>query len=111
MDEAFQVTRFINTAFGIIWILIHFAAAGLAFYRFRTTASGLLCGGAFLLYAFKAIAFRVYFSLIMPHVAAGPAYHQVPEVLSYLLGFVLTLLLIAGVALIPRSLRILSEKS
>jgi len=111
MHELFQVSRIIQIMFSVLWIFINVAAAGLAFYRFRTTASGLICGVVFLLFAFKGILFQIYMHLIIPAVAGGPAYYQIPEVISYLLAILLTLMLAVGIGFIPRSLRILSEKS
>lgn len=111
MDEPFQVTRLIQSAFTLLWILVYFASAGLAFFRFRTTASGLLCGGVFLLFAFKLILFKLFNYFILPAMSGGPDAGIVASFISYFLSFLFCLILAVGIGLIPRSLRILSEKT
>ena len=111
MDEPFQISRFFQSAFNVIWIFIYFAAAAMAFFCFRLTASGLVCGGVLILFGLKLILFKLFQAFIAPTLSGDPMIAYIPSFISYFLSFILALTLAVGIGFIPRSLRLLSEKS
>lgn len=103
MSEAL-IFNVIYLAYAILWTLIALAAAGTTFFRFRTTASGVLIGLPMLLLAFKSLLMLVLNRTFLGHGAIGYETHVIIQALSFFIGAMLFLVVGAGIALIPRSL-------
>jgi len=103
MSES-TVFSVIYAAYAILWTLIALAAAGTAFFRFRTTASGILIGIPLLLLAFKSLLMFVLNRTFLGHGAVGYETHVIIQAVSFFIGAMLFLVVGAGIALIPRSL-------
>lgn len=90
---------------GILWIVLEAGIAAAAFYRFRTTAAGILLGGAFGLMAVKGAAMHVLLRFVLQDVHYPDPKMVLIQSASLVLSLLLLLAVAVGIALIPRSLR------
>ncbi len=109
MERLPEVPTILSVLTSLLWIATWLALAVVAFVRFRSTPSGLLLGGAFLATALTNAASRVFYSWVVPRLAFSQTRYLVASGVQSVLYFALTLLAVAGIALIPRSLRALSR--
>ena len=92
-------------SYGIIgWVLIDLALAAAAFFRFRLTPSGWLLGLGWALMALNTVALRLLQMIERPLLQGMPNWMLFNSVFN-LVDLVLSLAIIVGLFLIPRSLR------
>jgi hypothetical protein len=103
-----EIRSIIDMVIGILWVLLQAGVAAAAFYRFRTSASGVLLGGAFALMAAKGAATQVLARVVFKGPGFDQAAYAVFWIVNGSLSFLLLVAAAVGVALIPLSLRRLS---
>ncbi len=104
-----DVPAYAWTIVSLAWVLVFLALAVVAFWRFRLTASGLLLGGGFLFSALLDLLSLLLSRLVL---AEGTSLEQsvIFSVVVTATFFILSLVSVAGVLLIPRSLRSLASR-
>lgn len=99
------------SALSRLWIILLFALAGVAFFRFRGTASGILIGMGFSLMGLKLVIYKILKHFMDTDIPNASDYRAMMFHLSFLIRILLILLIIVGIALIPKSLRALAKKT
>ncbi len=98
------ITTILHTLLSLAWILIMLAMAGLSFWRFRGSPSGLLLPAGFVAWGLKLLLF-VITGFVLPRMVQDVAsFYLWQSVASAALGAVVSLVIIAGIAMLPRSL-------
>lgn len=95
----------------LCWVLIDLAVAIFAFYRFRFTASGLLVGIAYIVLVLRTLAFSLAVPQLLTALQSDRGAFAINYVASAVIRSAAYVVIIAGVLLIPRSLRKLAEKT
>lgn len=88
----------------IVWVLLDLALAAAAFYRFRLTPSGWLLGLGWALTALNTVALRLLQMIERPLLQGTPNWMLSSGIFN-LVDLALSLAIIVGLFLIPRSLR------
>jgi hypothetical protein len=109
MERLPDVPAVLWTVSSVLWIATFVGLAAAAWLRFRNTASGLLLGASFFCTALVNAAGLIFHVLV----TARPPFDQTRTLIvsgvQSVLHFLLVLLAVAGIALIPRSLRKLAR--
>jgi hypothetical protein len=111
MHENFDIIRIIFSITSVIWIILYIVLAGISFFRFRATLSGLLLGITFSVIAVKIILVRILTSFIFPALDIVGEGMAVLHLVSYVISILLGIVIAAGIALIPRSLQKLAKQA
>ncbi len=110
MSAPLDIGFFVHLLLTLIFAGTMLALAGLALLRFRTSATGLLLSGAFLVWALQRVAV-VILGAFIPQLLDDPSGFLVAQALViHLLSLLELLALGAGIALLPRSLDRLSQR-
>jgi hypothetical protein len=104
-----DVPAWLHLATSVTWIALELALALAAFYRFRSTPSGLLLGGAFLLRALVAASTTLLYALVLREAAWDSTGRLLTTFGQSAASLLLSLAVAAGIALIPASLRRLNR--
>jgi hypothetical protein len=104
------VPAWLHVATSVTWIALELALALAAFYRFRSTPSGLLLGGAFLLWGLVTASTTLLYGLVFREAAWDSTGRLVTTFGHSAASIVLGLLIAVGIALIPTSLRRLNAR-
>ena len=103
------IDTILNILVALMWIVLDLAIAGVVFWRFRASATGLLVGIGHVLLVLKS-----FLSLFVFHVVFRVSYpdldvHAIVLVVLRSITFFCYLLIAVGIGFIPRSLRKLSR--
>ena len=93
-----------DTILFVLWVVVDLATAGVAFFRFRATLSGLLIGGAFGVIALKMVVVRVAQRTVLSGLSWEDPGRWGTSAASMALTALLVLIVAVGVLLVPRSL-------
>ena len=107
MGELRQAYDLVSTA---VWIVLPLIVAAGVFIRFRFTLSGLLIGGGFALTGLKTAVMIIVNRLVLSGVGYQETRRTMVILGSNVLGFLLLLVIAAGIFLIPSSLEQLSRR-
>jgi len=98
------------TCSSVLWVFIDLAIAGLALFRFRKTASGILLGLGHGGLALKVLFLGLLIPFLLNRVGVDYTFHFAVTILSQLIRITLYIVIAAGIAMIPRSLARLAQK-
>lgn len=105
MDSLFSLDMVIGNLIMLLWVLLFVIMAGLALLRLRMTMAGMLLAGGFALWAVKLLGLSIASPIVM-HFAMDPIPWLITQsVVSTVLGLLAMLLVAAGFAALPSSLR------
>ncbi len=105
MSPAFDIGTVINALLSLGWVVVLLIVAGVALLRLRTSAAGILLGGAFALWAIERLVVFIASTFIPPLLDDPSAYLAAQSLVIHLLTLVELLAIGAGIALIPRALK------
>ena len=97
------------TCSSFLWVLIDLAIAGLALWRFRKTASGILLGLGHGGLGLKTLFFSLLIPFVLNRLGVDYSIHFAVTMLSQLIRITLYLVIAAGIVTIPRSLNRLAQ--
>jgi ABC-type transport system involved in cytochrome c biogenesis permease component len=98
------------TCSSVLWFLIDLAIAGLALWRFRKTASGILLGLGHGGLSLKVLFLGLLIPFLMNRVGVDYSLHFAVNILSQLIRITLYIVVAAGIVMIPRSMARLAQK-
>ena len=104
MESLPEVPRLVWTATALLFAATSVAVGCVALVRFKTTLTGLLVGGVYLLSALLTSAMLVFNLFVTPHLEGFEIREAVYRIVG-LTHVLLSLLAAFGIALIPASLR------
>jgi len=111
MDSPFGTAQLLLMVIYLCWIFVDILVAVFAFYRFRSTASGLFMGFGYIVLVFRSLMFSLLAPMFLALAKAGPDAFAMSSLMSTVVRSCAYLAIFAGVIMIPRSLRKLSEKT
>ncbi len=109
MSAPFDIGTLISALLTLVWIVILLGSAGVALMRFRTTATGLLFGAVFGLWALERLVVLVTSTFVFGMLDDASLFMVIQTGALTLLTILEYLALGAGIALIPRSLEKLAR--
>jgi len=89
----------------LVWILLLFALAAVAFYRFRLTLAGWFMGAGFALLGLKAVVMNILNRWVLQGIPMNETSRIVQRGVSMGSELLLLTLVAVGIMLIPASLR------
>ncbi len=104
-----DVPTWINGVLSVTWLLLELATAAAALYRFRSTASGLLLGGAFLVMALVGATVTLLNLSLLREAAWDSAARMTVTFGQSAISLLVGIAIAVGIVLIPNSLRRLNE--
>ncbi len=111
MYDPFVIQDIISNGLMVLWILLDLILAGIVLYRFRLTASGFLLGAAHIAFVLKNFASLMVYGIVFRHIMPDMEIHLIVSVLFRLASIASCLVLAAGLAFVPRSLRKLGART
>ncbi len=109
MDSSYGIVGTLHSLVTVLWVIVELAAAGAIVFRFRKTPTTFLAGGGFALMALVRI-FLWIVRMILVRVASDVSTPlMMLDLATTILYAVLALVVAAGIACVPMSLRKLAS--
>ncbi len=104
-----EVPTWISGVLSVTWFALEVAVAAAALYRFRSTASGLLLSGAFLVMALLGATVTLLNLSLLREAAWDSAARMTVTFGQSAISLLVGIAVAVGIVLIPNSLRQLNE--